>query len=377
MLNIVKVRLYPTDEQKEILAKTFGSVRFVYNNMLDKKIEAYKKDKTSLSTFSLIKELPIMKKDDYSWLKDVDSTSLQQSIKNMDKAYQGFFKQGNGFPKFKSKHNSKQTYQTTTAKLKEDGLYLSKVGIVEMRGFREFEGCLKTVTVSLEAEQYHASLLFDDGEEFVKPKHNGKRVGIDVGVALFATLSNGKTVKPLKLDKEISKMKKAQKSLSQKKKGSANRTKAKHKLQKAYLKIANKRKDFLHKLSNEITSENQTIVIEKLNIKNMTKSATGTVEEPKKSSGKRGLNRVITQQSWGLFFEMLKYKAERKGGEVIEIDPKYTSQKCSCCGHISKENRKSQSRFKCIKCDFKLNADLNASINILNTYTVGHMEKAS
>ena len=126
---------------------------------------------------------------------------------------------------------------------------------------------------------------------------------------------------------------------------------------------------------NKITSENQTIVIEKLKIKNMTKSATGTVQEPKKSSGKRGLNRAITQQSWGLFFEMLKYKAERKGGEVIEVNPQFTSQKCSCCGHISKENRRSQSKFRCVKCDFRLNADLNASLNILNT--VGHMEKAS
>jgi len=107
----------------------------------------------------------------------------------------------------------------------------------------------------------------------------------------------------------------------------------------------------------------------------MTKSAIGTVKEPKKSSGKRGLNRVITQQSWGLFFEMLKYRAERKGGEVIEVNPQFTSQKCSCCGHISKENRRSQSKFKCVKCNFRLNADLNASLNILNT--VGHMEKAS
>jgi len=202
-----------------------------------------------------------------------------------------------------------------------------------------------------------------------------KCIGIDVGVALFATMSSGKMIRPLKLDREIKKMKKAQKSLSRKKKGSKNRTKAKQKLQKAHLKISNKRKDFLHKLSNEITSENQTIVIEKLKIKNMTKSATGTVEEPKKSSGKRGLNRVITQQSWGIFFEMLKYKAEKKGGEVIEIDPKFTSQKCSCCGHIAKDNRKSQSKFQCIQCNFKLNADLNASLNILNS--VGHMEKAS
>jgi len=308
VLNIVKVRLYPSEEQKTILNKTFGSVRFVYNQMLEKKIKAYEKDKTSLSCFSLIKELPIMKKTNFDWLKEVDSTSLQQSIKNMEKAYQGFFKLKRGYPKFKSRHYSRQSYQTTIAKLKEDKLYLAKIGLIEMRGFRKIAGKLKTVSISFEANQYHASLLFDDGKEFKKPKHNGKKVGIDVGVALFATLSNGKMIKPLKLDRVIKKMKRVQKSLSRKKKGSNNRTKAKEKLQKAHLKIANKRKDFLHKLSNEITSENQTIVIEKLKIKNMTKSATGTVEEPKKSSGKRGLNRAITQQSWGLFFEMLKYK---------------------------------------------------------------------
>ena len=375
MLNIVKVRLYPNEEQKTILEKTFGSVRFVYNQMLDKKIKAYEKDKTSISCFSLIKELPKMKKSAFEWLKEVDSTALQQSIKNMDKAYQGFFKLKRGYPKFKSRHHSRYSYQTTTAQMKDKKLFLAKIGLIEIRGFREFDGELKTVTVSKEAKQYHASLLFDDEKEFKKPKHNGKKVGIDVGVALFATLSNGKTFKPLKLDRVIKKMKKAQKSLSRKKRGSNNRTKAKQKLQKAHLKIANKRKDFLHKLSNEITSENQTIVIEKLKIKNMTKSAIGTVENPKKSSGKRGLNRVITQQSWGLFFEMLKYKAKRKGGEVIEVNPQFTSQKCSCCGHISKENRRTQSKFKCVKCNFRLNADLNASLNILNT--VGHMEKAS
>jgi len=207
MLNIVKVRLYPNEEQKAILHKTFGSVRFVYNVMLDKKIKAYEKDKTSISTFTLIKELPQMKKFDFEWLKEVDSTALQQSIKNMDKAYQGFFKLKRGYPKFKSRHHSKQSYQTTTAQIKEEKLYLAKIGLIEMRGFRKFGGKLKTVSVSFEANQYHASLLFDDEKEFEKPKHNQKSIGIDVGVALFATLSNGKMVKPLKLDRVIKKMK--------------------------------------------------------------------------------------------------------------------------------------------------------------------------
>jgi len=160
VLNIVKVRLYPNKEQTTILEKTFGSVRFVYNQMLDKKIKAYEKDKTSISCFSLIKELPKMKKSAFEWLKEVDSTALQQSIKNMDRAYQGFFKLKRGFPKFKNRHHSRQSYKTTTAKIKEKKLFLAKIGLIEIRGFREFDGELKTVTVSKEANQYHEKRFF-------------------------------------------------------------------------------------------------------------------------------------------------------------------------------------------------------------------------
>ena len=355
------------------MSKTFGSCRFVHNILLDAKIKAYEcNDK--LSAFDLIKRLPPMKNaKGGEFLKEVDSTALQQSVKNIDVSYANFFR-GAGFPTFKSKHNSKQSYKTTTPKIKDNRLYLSKIGLLKMKGFREFEGKLISAVVTFEAGQYHASLTFDDKLDFCKPKHNKKTIGIDVGVKVFATLSDGEMIKPLKLDKEITQMKKAQRSLSRKKKGSQNRNKAKLKLQKVHLKISNQRKDFLHKLSNRITNENQDIVIEKLNIKNMTKSAVGTIEEPKQSGGKKGLNRVITQQSWGLFFTMLKYKAIKKGGEVIEVDPKYTSQKCSCCGHISKDNRKSQSTFECTKCNFALNADLNASINIVGA---GYALKAS
>ena len=376
MLRVVKVRLYPTLEQQTLLSKIFGSVRFVYNTMLDKKIKAYQLDKTSISAFSLIKELPIMKNSDFDWLKEVDSTALQQSIKNMDSAYKSFFK-GGGFPKFKSKHQLRQSYQTTTAKILNNTIIkLPKLGNVEIRGWREFEGKLKTVTVSFYAGQYHASLIFDDGKDFIAPKHNGKEIGLDIGVKVLATLSDGTKYKPLELTKEIENMIKAQKSLSRKRKGSKNRAKAKKRLSKKHLKISNKRKDYLHKISKKITDENQVIVVEDLKIKNMTKNARGTVEEAKKSSGKRGLNRVIIQQGWGIFFQMLEYKALLKGGEVKKVNPQYTSQKCSCCGHISKENRKTQSRFKCINCNFTMNADLNASINILNN-SVGHTQKAS
>jgi len=374
MLKVVKVRLYPNKSQQQLLKQHFGASRYVYNQLLDAKIKAYEcNDK--LSAYDLKKRLvPMKKAEGGEWLKQCDSTCLTESVLNIDVAYKKFFN-GAGFPKFKSKHHSRQSYKTMNPKIKNKKVYLPKIGEIKSKIHREIEGTIKSGTISFEANQYHISLLFDDNQEFIKPKGNGKSIGIDVGVKLFATLSNGEMIKPLNLDKEINQMKKAQKRLSRRKKGSNNRTKAKVKLQKAHLKISNKRKDFLHKISNKITNENQVIVIEDLKVKNMTKSAVGTVEEPKKSSGKRGLNRVITQQSWSMFFTMLEYKAIRKGGEVIKINPKFTSQKCSYCGHVSKNNRKSQSQFKCEKCNFTQNADLNASINIV--HAVGTTVKAS
>lgn len=352
MLRVVKVRLYPTKQQETILSRHFGSVRFIYNFMLNKKIKEYEKG-NKLSGYDLKKLLPIMKKEEFEWLKEIDSTALQSSVLNMDRAFQNFFKNGFGYPKFKSKHHSTQSYQSTTAKLKDSKLYLPKVGLIKTKIHREIIGKIKTVTVSYEANQYHGSILFEDGKKEICGTNNGKSIGIDVGVTRFATLSNGSFIKPIVFDKEIKKMKKAQKTLNRRKKDSANRAKAKKKLAKAHLKIRNKRKDFLHKESKKL-SENQTIVVENLKIKNMTKVAKGTTQNPNmRANTKSGLNRLILQQGWYIFFEMLEYKLKRNGGELIKINPKYTSQKCNKCGHISKENRKSQSKFKCIKCRFK------------------------
>jgi len=178
--------------------------------------------------------------------------------------------------------------------------------------------------------------------------------------------SNGKKVKPLDLVRELSKLRTKAQQLSRKKKGSNNRAKAKVKLAKINLKIANKRKNFLHKLSLQYAENQGIVVVEDLKIKNMTSKTKGTIEKPSKNaSAKRGLNRVITQQSWGLFFELLEYKLIERGGQLIKVDPKYTSQTCNECGHISKENRKSQDKFVCTACGHSANADINASKNIL------------
>lgn len=366
-MKAVKVRLYPNAVQRQIIASQIGAVRYVYNRALALRIFAYKKFGKKVGKFDLIKHITKLRnRDNTSWLKNADSQALQQAVANMDKAYQHFFK-GGGFPKFKSRHHSRQSFQyPQRVKIEDNKVYLPKVGWVKCKGLRaDIGGKIKTVTVSHEAYQYHASILFDSGEKIIEPNINGKFVGIDVGVSLVVADSNGNRVKPLELLRELSKLRKCAQQLSRKKKGSKNRAKAKAKIAKQNLHIANMRKDFLHKLSKQY-SENQAVVVEDLKIKNMTKATKGTVEKPSKNAkAKRGLNRVITQQSWGMFFELLEYKLKENGGELIKVNPLFTSQICNECGHVSKENRQSQSKFVCTSCGHTANADINASKNIL------------
>jgi len=367
MLKAQKVRLYPNKEQREIISSQIGGARYVYNRALALRKFAYSKFGIKIGKFALINHITKLKKRKKTfWLKEIDSQAIQQSIANMDKAYQHFFK-GGGYPKFKSRHHSRQSYQYPQ-RVKIDGnkVFLPKVGWIKCKGLRkEFVGKIKTVTVSYEAYQYHASILVDMDEQEISVSHNSKTVGIDVGVSLVVADSNGRKVKPLDLVRELSKLRTKAQQLSRKKKGSNNRAKAKAKIAKQNLRIANMRKDFLHKLSKQY-SENQTVVVEDLKIKNMTSKTKGTVEKPSKNaSAKRGLNRVITQQSWGLFFELLEYKLQERGGQLIKVDPRYTSQTCNECGHISKKNRKSQDKFVCTSCGHSANADINASKNIL------------
>lgn len=373
MFTAVKVRIYPNNIQKQIIDTNIDSCRYIYNRMLALKINAYKKFKIKVSAFDLIKHLTrIKKRYIFSWLSKADAVSLHQSIIDMSMAYKNFFKHNAGYPKFKSKHNSIQSCRYINgARVKDNKIFISKAHWVKAKGLRpEITGKVKSITVLREAERYYASILIDDGVTEITVNNNCKKIGIDLGVKVFAATSDGRKYKPLDLKKDIDKLKKAQRSLSRKKLGSKNRYKSKIKLAIKHIKIRNKRKDYLHKLSTEL-SENQTIVVEDLKISNMTKSAKGTIEKPGKSvRSKSGLNRVILQQGWYEFARMLEYKLERRGGILVKVDPRYTSQKCSCCGYVSKNNRKSQSRFICEECGFTKNADINAAINIAARHAV-------
>jgi len=369
MLKAVKIRLYPSNKQKETIASQIGGARYVYNRALALRIYAYSKFGIKVGKFALINHITKLKKrEKTSWLKEIDSQAIQQSIANMDTAYKHFFK-GGGYPKFKSKHYSRQSYQyPQRVKIESNKVYLPKVGWVICKGLRnDVRGKIKTVTVTCEAYQYHTSILIDIEDETLKHCNNiDKAIGLDVGVSLMVADSEGNKVKPLNLLKELSKLRLRAKQLSRKKKGSNNRAKAKAKLAKDNLKIVNKRKDFLHKLSLQYAENQGIVVVEELKIKNMTKSAKGTTEIAGKNvKQKAGLNRSITQQSWGMFFELLNYKLKERGGKLIRVNPKHTSQTCNDCGHVSKENRQSQSKFVCTACGYTANADTNAAKNIL------------
>ncbi len=202
----------------------------------------------------------------------------------MDRAYQNFFRRvkngdKSGFPKFKSRHNSRQSYQSSTSSIKENKLYLPKIGLIKTKFHREIIGAIKTVTISLEANQYFASINYENNLQQSYGTNNGKSIGIDVGVKVFAYTSDNEAIKHVILKLEIANVIKAQKVLSRRKKGSANRVKAKVTLAKKHLKLKNKRNDFLHKITKKL-SENQTIAVENLKMKNMSKRAKGSIENP-------------------------------------------------------------------------------------------------
>jgi putative transposase len=294
------------------------------------------------------------------FLKEIHSQVLQNANANADTAFQNFFK-GTGFPKFKSRRASTQTFaypQGVKLDPTNRKIYLPKIGWVKARGWRKLTGKVKTCTVSWTSDgNYHVSILLENDINYIMVKHNNQKIGLDLGVVKFATLSDGTVFRlPSSLAKNQKRLKKLHKAVSRKQKGSQNRKKAKRKLAKCYSKVANIRKDFAHKVSNHL-SDNQAVVVEELGIKQMTKAD---------GSHKRDLNREINNQGWYQFLMFLEYKLARKGGKLIKVNPAYTSQMCSNCGHISKGNRRSQSQFKCRKCSFELNADWNAAINILN-----------
>lgn len=359
MLKAYKYRIYPNDGQKIQLAKTFGCCRFVYNQTLVYRKVVYKQEKKSVSKTDCNNYCNRELKNIYEWLKEVDKFALTNAIYNMDSAYQKFFKEHAGYPKFKSKHDHHKSYTTnfTNGNIAVDfenrKIKLPKLKEIKAKLHREFHGKIKSATVSqVSSGKYYVSILVETEHEELS--HRNRNIGLDLGIKDLCITSDGIRYKNPKIIKKYErKLSRLQRQLAHKEKGSRNYRKKKKEIALCHEKITNTRKDYLHKISHEIVSENQVIVSENLQIKNMVKN--------------HHLAKFISDVSWYELTRQLEYKSKWNGREYVKIDTFYaSSQLCSVCGHKNADTKDLAVReWICPNCGTKHDRDINAAKNIL------------
>jgi len=355
MLKSYKYKLKPNDEQIVLLNKHFGSIRFTYNYFLNERKKEYETNKNTINYYDNAKSLTELKKqEEYSWLNEINSQSLQDSLKNLETAYKNFFRFKKGFPKFKSKHNRNSFCVPQFVKLENGKLKIPKFKEpIDLILSRSFTGLIKQCTISkTPTNEYFVSILVET--EHKKLEQTGKSIGIDLGLKDFAITSEGYKYKNNRYTKTYQNLlKKHQQHLSRKKKGSNRYEKQKLKVAKIYKKITNSRLDNLHKVSTDLIRKYDLIVLEDLNIKGMIKN--------------HKLAKHISDASWSKFIELLIYKAEWNDKKIVKIDRFFPSSKtCNCCGYINQNLDLSIREWSCPSCNTQLDRDLNASINILN-----------
>ena len=361
MLRAYKYRIYPTEEQKVLFAKTFGCCRFVYNWALNLRIEAYKSDKRTVPYKEMQDCMVNELKAEHGWLKEVNSQSLQSALRNLDMAYRNFFRDTHavGFPKFKSR-KSRQSFQCPQHCRVDFGkgtITIPKAKDIPAVLHRRFKGTVKTVTVSMTPSgRYFASVLVDTAiqELPVTPIQNDTALGIDLGIKSLVVCSDGRTfANPKNLQRSLGRLRLLQKRLSRKQKGSANRNKARICVARLQEHIANCRKDYLHKITHALTHDSQvrTICMEHLNVKGMQRN--------------HHLAQAVGDASFGMFLTLLEYKCRWYGVNLIKIDRFAPSSKtCGKCGYIYKGLNLSERSWTCPECGTHHDRDFNAACNI-------------
>ena len=360
-----KYRIYPNKKQQELIRKTFGCTRYVYNYYLDKRKKLYETDKTTYTYVKCAKDLTQLKKE-FEWLKEVDSVGLQTSLKDLDVAYKNFFSGSAGYPKFKSRENRHQSYRTSFTNnnitFMDRHIKLPKLGLVKVRDKQVPQGRILNATISQEPDgRFYCSLCCTD-VSFVQLSKTNQFVGIDLGLVDFAIFSDGIKIENLRFfEKSEKKLAKLQRDLSRKSIGSNRWDKARVKVAKLQKHISNQRKDFLQKLTTSIVRKYDIICIEDLDVKSM-KETELTIR-----------NRRVSDVSWSEFRRQLTYKSTWYGRTLSVVDRYYpSSQICHHCGHIDGKKAETIRFWVCPKCNSKLDRDVNASINILHEGLKNH-----
>ncbi len=350
-----KYRFYPTKEQAELLANTFGCVRYVYNTILKYRCDAYYASKEKVSYYDASKKLTEIKRiPELNFLNDVSCVPLQQCLRNQQKAFSNFFSGKTLYPAFKKKHDSQSAqFAGTSFTFKNGEIRISKSKEKLNIKWSQALPCRpSTITISMDrAGRYFVSCLCEYDHQEKLPTEN--KIGVDLGLTDLAVLSNGAKASNLRFTKKYQeKLAKYQRSLSRKTLGSKNRNKARIKVAKVHAKIADSRLDNLHKLSSKLINENQVVCIESLKVKNMIKHPT--------------LAKHIADASWGELCRQLTYKADWYGRTLVKIDQWFPSTKrCNCCGYIAPKIALDIRSWICPKCNETHDRDINAAKNIL------------
>ena len=371
-----RFELMPKGSHIRSMKQFCGCARFVFNKALAYQKEQYEADKTSKFSYTRLANLLPAWKKEFPWLKDCHSQVLQQSLKDLESAYRNFFAKRADFPRFKRKGVRDSFRYPQGIKLEEQNsrIYLPKLGWIRYRKSQDISGTIKNVAVSQRTGKWYVSIQTE--QEIANPLPTAQSaVGIDMGIARFATLSDGSYYEPSNSFRHHQEaLRKVQQAMSRKQKFSSNWQKTKTRIQKIHSRIAGIRKDHLHKTSTAISKSHAMVCIEDLQVRNMSKSASGTKETPGRNvKAKSGLNKSILDQGWHEFRRQLEYKLAWNGGILIAVPPQNTSRTCPECGYVSAENRQTQTEFRCIACGFEENADVVGAINILRA---GHARLA-